>query len=35
VHELEDFTSPTPETLQRLQALIDDASGAGLVHCTL
>jgi len=29
VYELEDFTSPTPETVHRLQALIDEAFGRG------
>lgn len=29
VYELEDFTSPTPETIHRLQAIIDEAFGRG------
>ncbi|MDS4068047.1 MAG: glycyl-radical enzyme activating protein [Candidatus Competibacter sp.] len=32
VYELEDFTSPTPETIHRLQAIIDEAFGRGGDH---
>jgi pyruvate formate lyase activating enzyme len=34
VYELEDFTSPAPETMRRLQAMIDEAFGrpTGVMH---